>query len=173
MSRKKHEHRVKQELESNNLLSHDILNTASTPSESKSFIKNFQFRFFHIFIFLGLVSLNLGVSYLVRSRGLYYVANYDPFGFSFGLTSSIFILIFLFLCFVYFKFLQKFPIFSILILAGAHSNFTEKWVLYNNVADYINIYISQFNLADLQIWTGIIMINWYAWFVNAKRSKLT
>ena len=141
------------------------------PSISKSNFNIFQRSTFHFFIFLAVVGLNLGISQIVRVRNLYYVANYEPFGFSFGLWSSVLILAILFLSFIYFKLLAKFPIISLLVMAGAYSNFLEKWILYGNVADYINAYISQFNLADMQIWSGILVINWYVWFGKGRKVK--
>ena len=46
-----------------------------------------------------------------------------------------------------------------LIIAGAIGNFLE-YTIFGFVVDYINIGIAVLNVADLQIYGGLILLNW-------------
>jgi lipoprotein signal peptidase len=123
---------------------------------------------FHFLIVFLLVLFNIGVSAFVRYNSLFYIPNENPLGFQFGLMYSIAIMVFIIWALVYFKIFLKHPIISILILSGAMSNFLEKWIFYNSVADYISIGFSHFNIADVEIWTGLILLNLYVWIIDNK-----
>jgi len=53
---------------------------------------------------------------------------------------------------------QNYPISSSLILSGVWSNLLER-LWFGGVADYLNLYITIANMADLQIWTGLLLLN--------------
>jgi lipoprotein signal peptidase len=128
-----------------------------------------QLASFHFLIISVLVVFNLSVSAFVRYNSLFYIPNENPLGFQFGLYYSVLIIGFICWALIYFKIFLKHPIISILILAGAMSNFLEKWVFYNSVADYISIGFSHFNLADVQIWIGLILLNLHVWIFDNKQ----
>ena len=68
-----------------------------------------------------------------------------------------------------FDFLHKTPVYAILILAGLYSNFVEK-VMFNSVADYLPLGSLYLNLADSQIFLGLLILNLQSWIPKVKAS---
>jgi hypothetical protein len=123
---------------------------------------------FHLLVIGILIAFDLGVSAFVRYQSLFFIPNEAPMGFQFGLAYSIIIVGFIFWALIYFKIFIKHPIITILIVSGALSNFSEKWIFYNAVTDYITIGYGHFNLADVEIWTGLIILNFQVWILDYK-----
>ncbi len=106
-----------------------------------------------------LILVNFFTSFILVNSGFTITKNYFPVGFGFGLIASILIFI-LGGFFIYkLRLIQQFPLITTLIIAGAISNFLE-FSLYGFVVDYINIGIAVLNLADLQIYWGLLLLNW-------------
>lgn len=119
-------------------------------------------RIAHVFFVLLIVGINLLISLFLRSQDLFFVANQAPIGHTFGYYSSLLILIFVTWAVIRFDFLHKTPVYAILILAGLYSNFIEK-VMFNSVADYLPLGYIYLNLADSQIFLGLIILNFQSW----------
>jgi lipoprotein signal peptidase len=105
-----------------------------------------------------LIIINFLIRFLVQYFNLFYLKNPTPTAFLFGNYLAISLLILITFCFFYFRIFAKFPIISVLILSGLYSNFIEK-TLFGFVIDYLNFGISYLNLADVQIFCGIIFFN--------------
>ncbi len=120
---------------------------------------------------LGLFALNLILANLIRTQNLYYVANSTPIGFGLNLITSLALILGILGSIVYSRLHLKYPIASILIIAGSLSNFTEKTFIYNSVTDYINFNLAIFNLADIQIWLGLIWLNIAFWINHRPEQK--
>lgn len=110
-----------------------------------------------------LVSLNLGVSVAVREIEIFYIQNQDPFGLPIGFWPAVLILIFVSVGLWKLGLWTRYPLFAALVLAGGWSNILER-VWRGGVTDYIPFIFSYINLADLQIWLGLLAINWWVWF---------
>lgn len=120
-------------------------------------------KFFYLMLVLGLLALNLSFSVLVRILNLYFVPNTRPFGVSFGPLVSLLILAFISWSLDVLEFFEKYTLASILIAGGAWSNFVER-LFFGAVADYIPFVLSTINIADIQIWIGLIILNYKIWF---------
>ena len=140
---------------------------------SSAILTDSRLIIFHIVIICLVVAFNLSVSAFIRYKGLFYIPNESPMGFQFGLLYSIAIIGFILWALVYFKIFIRHPIITFLIVSGAISNFSEKWIIYNSVADYISIGYGHFNLADVEIWTGLILLNLQVWFLDNKKPANT
>jgi Signal peptidase (SPase) II len=115
-----------------------------------------------------LLSINIFLIIIIRHSNIYFVSNTTPFGiYLSGLGLSI-IVGFVSWGMFKFKLIQKYPIYSILILSGIWSNVAER-VLNGYVTDYINLGFGYANLADLQIWVGVIVLNYFVWRPEAKK----
>ena len=112
-----------------------------------------------IFLTLGLILVNCLISFILVKNGFAVTPNYFPAGFGFGWFASFAIFILGGFCVYKLKLLQQFPLITALIIAGSFSNFLE-FSLHGFVADYFNIGIAVLNLADLQIYGGLILLNW-------------
>ena len=130
-----------------------------------NFIKNDFINYFHFGIIFVICLINLGISNLLRSSDIFFVANPSPIGFNFGYYSTLTIIVIATWILIKFELLNKSPVYSIFILAGLYSNFVEK-LIWNNVADYLILINWNLNLADIQIFLGVIMINLDTWFKN-------
>ena len=119
-------------------------------------------------IFLFILLLNVGFSVLIKTQGLFAVQNEFPFGLPVSPLILWLILGFVTWAVFQFKFFTFAPIGSVLLMAGAWSNFTER-LLFGSVADYIYLGRSYANLADFQIWVGVILINLVVWGVLDNR----
>ena len=119
-------------------------------------------------IFLLVLLLNVGFSVLIKSQGLFAVQNEFPFGLPVSPLILWLILGFVTWAVFQFKFFSFAPIGSILLMAGAWSNFLER-LLFGSVGDYIYLGRGYANLADFQIWVGIVLINLVVWGVLDNR----
>jgi hypothetical protein len=128
--------------------------------------------YFHFLVIIGICAINLIISGALRSSDVFFVSNPTPISFSLGYYSSIFILILASYLIIKFEFLKKSPVYSIFILAGLYSNFIEK-LIWNNVADYLMLGNLNLNLADTQIFVGIVMVNIEIWLKDRKAKPYT
>lgn len=124
--------------------------------------------FWQTLILCSVIFLNLSLSYLVRTLGLFYIPNQFPFGLSIGPLSATLILLFVTWGVFALKLFDKSPVFTLLILAGGWSNLLERFIL-GSATDYIMFFISFINLADIQIWIGLILLNIQIWFWPIKK----
>jgi len=109
-----------------------------------------------------LITLNLSFSWLVRNgylQAFQPVVNYKTLGLDLDIFINFLIVLIVGLMVYSFGFLKEFTVASLFILVGIYSNFLEK-LLYNNVLDYFDIYLAKINLADIQLWLGLIALNW-------------
>ncbi len=126
---------------------------------------------FHWTVSLFLLGVNLITSYIVRTNDIFFVPNYNPLGFQFGVLPSLIFVSSIAFVLWYFKLLAKYPVFCILILSGSFANYIEKWILFGSVTDYISIKISHFNLADAQIVVGLIGLNILVWLPPSNKKS--
>ncbi len=110
------------------------------------------------------------VSFLVEYFGLFYVANKNPLGFNIDISVSFVIIIFITWSLYQFNYIAKYSTASVLIIAGAWSNFLERAVL-GSVRDYIYLYFTTINLPDILIWIGLIWLNLELWILEPIRAK--
>jgi lipoprotein signal peptidase len=104
----------------------------------------------------------LSFSWLVRNgylQAFQPVVNYKTLGLDLDMFINFLIVLIVGLMVYSFGFLKEFTVASLFILVGVYSNFLEK-LLYNNVLDYFDIYLAKINLADIQLWLGLIALNW-------------
>ncbi len=120
-----------------------------------------KFTFFSTIIVL--ILLNLASSILIRNSNLFFIANTKPFSLNIGIILASLLVIVLTYGFIKLKFHINYPSATILVLSGSWSNLIER-LFFSNVSDYIPFIYSYINLADIQIWTGLIIINYYVWF---------
>lgn len=139
---------------------------------SIDFIQKDFTNYFHFGIIFVICLINLGISNLLRTSDIFFVANPNPIGFNFGYYSTLTIIILATWILIKFNLLNKRPVYSIFILAGLYSNFIEK-LIWNNVADYLIFINWNLNLADIQIFLGVIMINLDTWFKKELNSTTT
>ncbi|MEM1312694.1 MAG: signal peptidase II [Patescibacteria group bacterium] len=125
-----------------------------------------KFAFFHFLVIFFLVLFNISVSIFVRSNDLFYIPNENSLGFQFGIIYSSLILLFILWCLIYFKVFTEHPIISVAIISGGLSNYIERWFLFQSVTDYIATGINHFNIADVEIWIGLVLLNLYVWFLD-------
>jgi lipoprotein signal peptidase len=117
---------------------------------------------FNLNLFLvisSLIGFNFLLSFLVQYYNFKSVENYFPAGFGFGWIATILILIFGSLLVYKLKLLTRFPFITSFLIAGAMSNFLE-YTIFGFVVDYINLGIAVLNLADIEIYGGLILLNW-------------
>lgn len=132
-------------------------------------IEKNQSMLFHWLLVWFLIGLNLGFSFLIRGIGFTIVQNTSPIGFTFGYGSSLLLLGFITYYLISSKIIEKSPILAVLILGGAWSNLIEKLV-FDSVADYIDLGFSTLNLADVQIVLGVLFLNLQFWFGGGYKS---
>lgn len=130
----------------------------------KNLTKNTKFFDWIKFLFLILnVCINLYLRFLIQNSNFFYLKNSNPIGFFWGYFSAFGLLILVTFVIFYFEFWKKYWFVSVLILSGFYSNFLEK-LIFDFVIDYINFQISYLNLADLQIFAGILLLNLQTFF---------
>ncbi len=119
--------------------------------------------FYKLFFFLILLLiLNLGIScglkYLSWFNNLtFYTLNFMQETFRFGYWSAV-IIPFLWLIFAcYLQIYKNYSLAFVVILAGLISNILER-LWFGFVADYFNFGIGIANLADLQIYGGVVYV---------------
>lgn len=99
------------------------------------------------------LAINRGVSF-----GLFHFKSFIPF---IILSSVIFLIIAAFAVYTFYRFKKNKNIFfEILVLAGALSNFVDRF-LYGGVIDFIDFYVANwhwptFNFADVFVFVGIV-----------------
>jgi lipoprotein signal peptidase len=131
-----------------------------------------SFYLYQILVFFLLLFFNLGFSHFIKSTPLSFTENTNPLGLPLPLWFVSLIAAFVFFGLVRFEFLARHAVFTLLILAGIASNLIER-ITFGYVADYINIYIAVANLADLQIWIGVIALNYLTFTeVNSSLKKV-
>jgi len=109
-------------------------------------------------IFLFLTVINLLFVALIRQGDHYLMINQTVFGFKIEAWVMVLIAVTISLFLVKTDLWQNYPISSSLILSGVWSNLLER-LWFGGVADYLNLYIAIANIADLQIWTGLLLLN--------------
>ena len=111
----------------------------------------------NLFLVTFLITLNLGISLLVQSFNLFYVINSAQETFRFGYWSMIVIPILWLMLAHYLKIYNRYNLIFVVILAGLVSNILERLIT-GFVVDYFNFGVGVANLADLQIYCGLIYI---------------
>jgi len=109
-------------------------------------------------IFLFLTVVNLLIVSVTRQGNHYLVINQTVFGFKVDLWIIALITVAISLFLVKTKLWQHYPISGSLILSGVWSNLLER-LWFGGVADYLNLYIAISNIADLEIWVGLLILN--------------
>ena len=122
-----------------------------------------QFGFFAF-----LLIINILLIAIIRYTNTFFVSNSNPFGLYVSSTGLIIIVGFITWGMFKFRLMQKYPIYSILILSGVWSNLAERFIN-GYVTDYINLGFGYANLADLQIWVGAIVLNYLVWKPEPKK----
>jgi lipoprotein signal peptidase len=122
-------------------------------------------------IFALLLTINMVLVYAIRKANIYFVSNSYPFGLYVSNLGLAIIVGFVTWGIFKFHLIQKHPIFSILILSGVWSNVVER-VFNGYVTDYINLGFGYANFADLQIWVGAIVINYFAWMPEKNHTEV-
>jgi len=136
------------------------------PTDKKSLKTEKLLRdYFHYAVIIGICAINLTISALIRRSNIFFVANPTPISFNFGYYSSIIILVSATWLLIKFDLFKKSPVYGIFVMSGLYSNFAEK-LIWNNVADYLSFANVNLNLADIQIFLGVIMINVEVWLRN-------
>lgn len=134
-----------------------MLNVFIQKTKSQGFIQG-------IFVIFCLISFDQIIKYWIVNQNVFYTCNY---GIAFGIKLPVYLLgvcwiaIMLYLCYLWWSkrklsFFQQLPF--ILIMAGGLSNMIDR-ILYGCVVDYVPFFnISVFNLADVFITGGVILI---------------
>lgn len=122
---------------------------------------------FYLLTISVLIIFNFFISFLVRTNNIYYIPNTRPFGISFDNFFAISLLAFITWSLDTLNFFERYNLPSILLIVGVWSNFLEK-TAFGFVADYVNLsfLMSYINLADVQIWVGLLLLNWQVWFLK-------
>ncbi len=120
---------------------------------------------FYLLAISLLIIFNFFLSYLVRTNSIYYIPNNRPFGISFDNFWTILILAFITWSLDTLNFFEKYSLPSVLLIVGAWSNFLER-IAFGFVADYVSFFASYINLADVQIWVGLALLNWQIWVLK-------
>lgn len=145
----------------------DIMNNRTSndqPSQNIGGGKNTYYKWaieqFALFVLILL--FNVGMQKIIQASGVTIVKNTEPFGLSIGVFTNSILVLFVTLGSFYFGFLKKFTISTLLILAGSWSNLLER-ILFGFVQDYIPLPSGYANLADFELWTGLILLNISIW----------
>jgi len=120
---------------------------------------------FYLLAISILIIFNFFISFIVRTQNVYFIPNTKPFGISFDNVTIILILSFITWSLDTLNFFDKYNLASVLLIVGAWSNFLER-IYFGAVADYVNFFIGYINLADVQIWVGLIILNWQIWVLR-------
>jgi lipoprotein signal peptidase len=128
-------------------------------SLKKTLVKHLTFRVLAVsFIILT----NVIVSFSIRNSGIDFKINVYPFGLQINLSIIIALLLFVTFGLYQYRLFYRYVIYTILIMSGSWSNLIERFV-FGSVTDYINFGVLYANLADMQIWFGVIALNYFAW----------
>jgi lipoprotein signal peptidase len=126
----------------------------------------------------AIVASLIYISHTVRYQGMLYVQNTLTFGFSIPNIILISALVAVTGGSFYFGLHKSQPAAVVLFLSGGWSNAVEK-VIFGSVTDYIPLFDSYINIADIMIWAGVIWLNIGLWFlpqnsvINAKLPRIT
>jgi lipoprotein signal peptidase len=112
-----------------------------------------------VLLISSLIGVNFLLSFLVQYYNLKSVENYFPAGFGFGWITTILIFGVGSLLIYRLNLLTKFPLLTALIITGSMSNFLE-YTFFGYVVDYFDLKIAVLNLADLQIYGSLVLLNW-------------
>jgi|LakMenEpi03Aug12_release.lakeMendotaPanAssembly.Ray.scaffolds.fasta_scaffold1331965_1 lipoprotein signal peptidase len=126
----------------------------------KKWLNKLDLHYYWIVLF---IFFNILISAIVRNNKIFFLLNENPVSYSFGFWPSVLGLVLVTFISFYAKLLQKSAVSTIFVLAGIYSNFLEI-LIFGGVADYISISIAYINLADLQIISGIVLLNLHVWF---------
>jgi lipoprotein signal peptidase len=129
--------------------------------EGSKYLRN-KYNLAQLGFFGLLLVINILLVTIIRHFNIYFVSNIYPFGLNVGNIGLAFVVAFVTCGIFGFNLIQKYPIYSILILSGVWSNIIER-IINGYVTDYINLGFGFANFADLQIWVGAIVINYLAW----------
>jgi lipoprotein signal peptidase len=114
-------------------------------------------------IFVSLIILfNIMLSFVIRSSNINFNENLYPFGLRINVGIIGALLIFVTWGLYQYRLFYRYVIYTILIMSGSWSNLIERFV-FGAVTDYINFGILYINIADLQIWIGVLALNYFAW----------
>ncbi len=139
-------------------------------SKIKFFFRTWYLEHEPYFWIVVILLINLSISWIVRESNIFFVPNTNPIGYNFGYIGSIGIILFVsFISFQY-KIINFSPVNVVFIMAGVYSNFAEK-LIWNSVADYMSIGFAYINLADLQIFMGLFLLNISVWLVKKPEEK--
>jgi lipoprotein signal peptidase len=130
------------------------------------------FYIYQFLIFVVLVAFDLLLAHFIKSSSILITPNTYPLGLVLPVWFVVLAAGFVSFGLVKFEFLSKHPVFTLLIIAGMASNLLER-ITFGFVADYINIGIAIANIADLQIWSGVIALNYLTFTeVNTSLKKV-
>jgi lipoprotein signal peptidase len=121
-----------------------------------------KYIIYRILLVTGIILFNIGVSFYIRKSGLYYEQNLFPFGLRINIGIIGALLVFVTWGLYQYRLFYRFVIYTLLVMSGSWSNLIERFV-FGSVTDYINFGIVYANIADLQIWIGVIALNIFAW----------
>jgi lipoprotein signal peptidase len=121
-----------------------------------------KYIYLRIFLVAGIVLFNIGISFYIRKSGFYYEENLFPFGLRINIGIIGALLVFVTWGLYQYRLFYRFVIYTLLVMSGSWSNLIERFV-FGSVTDYINFGIVYANIADLQIWIGVIALNIFAW----------
>jgi Signal peptidase (SPase) II len=130
------------------------------------------FYIYQFLILLVLVAFDLLLAHFIKSSTIQIAQNTNPLGLVLPVWFVVMAASFVTFGLIRFEFLAKYPVFTLLIIAGMASNLIER-ITFGYVADYINIGIAIANIADLQIWLGVITLNYLTFTeVNTSLKKV-
>jgi lipoprotein signal peptidase len=110
-----------------------------------------------IFIFIILSLINIGVGRFISYQDFFYVRNYSQALFSFDLLILFLVILIGLLAIWRLNIIQKYPLLFTIILVGTFTNIIER-ICFGYVVDYFNFGIGVANLADIEIYTGCMII---------------
>jgi lipoprotein signal peptidase len=113
-------------------------------------------------MFFSATFLNIFFTLLLRNNGHPFIPNKYIFNLPLNLIFISIIVFFISYGFYKFKYYLLYPTITSIILAGIWSNLLER-VFFGNVADYLPLFYSYINLADVQICIGLLALNYHIW----------
>jgi lipoprotein signal peptidase len=109
-----------------------------------------------------IVIVNVAIGFLIQRLGVYFIKNIYPLGLPLPVLAVVIIFAVVAIGLVYTDCLHKFPLATLLIISGSVSNLGER-ILFGGVVDYLNLGIAYVNLADLELWFGVGLLNYQIW----------
>ena len=120
-----------------------------------------------------LVTIGLVVNIIIRYNNffsIFSIRNQYPFGLRIDIIYIAILVITATLFLFFLKITKKHPIACSLILVGAWSNLLER-LIFGYVVDYINVNWGYINIADIILWSGLLLINYQVWFIDPMEEK--